>query len=79
MIISAINNNTTFNGLGNKVNARYNADVRNISRKILKSVNEKNLRGERRDMFVKTEFNKEMEKLRERQRISAGSFSTLFD
>ena len=79
MIISAINNNTTFNGLGNKVTARYNANMRNISRKILKSANEKNLRGERRDIFIKTEYNKEIEKLKERQRISAGNASTLFD
>ncbi len=80
MIINAISNtDTSFNGLGNKVTAKYKSDMRNISRKIIKAVNDKNLKGERRDIFVKSEYKKEMKQLREQQIRSAGQASTLFD
>ena len=79
MIVSAVSNNNTFEGLGNKYSAFRRVEEKNIARKILKSARDKNLRGDRRDMFIRNEYEKEIEKLVERQRKSYGNGSTLFD
>lgn len=79
MIVNPISANNTFEGLGNKYSAWSRADERNIARKILKSARNKNLRGDRRDMYIRNEYEKEIEKLVERQRKAYGNGSTLFD
>ena len=78
MIINAISDVTSFNGVGNKFTALHNSKVKNISRKISKAADDRNLRGERRDMFFKEEIKKEMERIRVNEN-KAKYGGTLFD